>query len=49
MSANRWLGIGLLALGAGLAANSLLGPLITDAVRYHVTVSTPSRSQSSSP
>jgi hypothetical protein len=36
-SANRWLGIGLIALAAGLAVNSLLGPLVTDVIRYHVT------------
>lgn len=34
MRAHRWLGIGLIALGAGLAANSLLGPLIADVIRY---------------
>ena len=36
-SANRWLGIGLMALGVGMAVNSLLGPLVTDVIRYHVT------------
>jgi hypothetical protein len=36
-SASRWLGIGLIALAAGLSVNSLLGPLVTDVIRYHVT------------
>jgi hypothetical protein len=34
MRTHRWLGIGLIALGGGLAANSLLGPLIGDVIRY---------------
>ncbi|MBN2113422.1 MAG: hypothetical protein JW785_04770 [Acidimicrobiia bacterium] len=33
--AHRWLAGGLFALGAGLAANSLLGPLLLDVIRYH--------------
>ena len=33
-SEHRWLGIALIALGLGLIANSLLGPLIFDAVDY---------------
>jgi hypothetical protein len=32
--AHRWLAIGLVALGAGLFTNSLLGPLIGDVIRY---------------
>ena len=31
---HRWLAVGLIALGAGLVANSLLGPLIGDVIRY---------------
>jgi hypothetical protein len=34
MPTHRWLGIGLIALAAGLAANSLMGPLIGDMIRY---------------
>jgi hypothetical protein len=30
----RWLGYGLIAMGAGLAANSLLGPLLADVIEY---------------
>lgn len=33
----RWLGGGLLALGAGLAATSVLGPLVTGVIKYRVT------------
>jgi hypothetical protein len=33
----RGLGFGLIALGIGLAANSLLGPLVGEAVDFHVT------------
>jgi hypothetical protein len=32
--ANRWLAFGLITLGGGLVANSLLGPLIGDVIRY---------------
>jgi hypothetical protein len=34
MRSARWLGIGLLAMGVGLAANSLLGPLFLDRIEY---------------
>lgn len=33
--ANRWLGAGLIALGGGLAVNSLLGPFATEVIEYH--------------
>jgi len=33
-SADRWLAAGLVALAVALAGNSLLGPLVTDAVEY---------------
>jgi hypothetical protein len=33
-SRHRWLGIALLCLGAGLIVNSLLGPLVFDAISY---------------
>ena len=33
----EWLGIGLIAVGAGLAVNSLVGPLITGRMVYPVT------------
>jgi hypothetical protein len=32
---DRWLGWGLIALGAALALNSLLGPFATEQIRYH--------------
>lgn len=32
----RWLGAGAVALGVGLAASSVLGPLITGVIRYRV-------------
>jgi hypothetical protein len=35
MKASRWLGWALIALGAGLAANSLLGPLVTETIDFH--------------
>jgi hypothetical protein len=35
--AHAWLGLGLLALGIGLAASSLIGPLVADAIDFHVT------------
>jgi hypothetical protein len=34
-SKHAWLGIALIALGMGLIANSLLGPFVADAIRYH--------------
>ena len=34
---NPWLAAGLTTLGVGLAALSLLGPLVLGVVRYHVT------------
>jgi hypothetical protein len=34
MRSHPWLGIGLIALGVGLVANSLLGPLLGDLIRY---------------
>jgi hypothetical protein len=36
---NRVLGVGLLVLGVGLSVNSLLGPLVFDVIRYHVSTS----------
>ena len=36
---HRWLGIALIALGMGLIANSLLGPLIADAIDYPLSES----------
>ncbi len=36
MRAPRWQGFVLLALGVGLAANSVLGPLLTGWIRYHL-------------
>lgn len=33
----RWLGIGLILLGLGGAAVALLGPLVGDVIRYHVS------------
>ena len=33
-AAGRWFGVALAALGLGLAVNSLLGPLVLDAIRY---------------
>lgn len=33
----RWLGIGLIVLGLGAAAVALLGPLVGDVIRYHVS------------
>lgn len=35
--ADGWLAVGMLALGAGLAANTLLGPLLAGAVTYPFT------------
>jgi hypothetical protein len=34
---NRWLGIGLIVLGAGVAASSILGPFVADVIRYHTS------------
>lgn len=34
---NRLLGAGLVVMGLGVAASSLLGPFVTDAIRYHTT------------
>lgn len=36
MDARHWLGIGSIALGAGVAAASLLGPLVGGVIEYHV-------------
>lgn len=36
-SVDRWLGVGLIALGAGLAANTFLGPLFANAITYPFT------------
>lgn len=36
-TANRWLGIGLIVLGAGVATSSILGPFVADAIRYHTS------------
>ncbi|MEZ5175528.1 MAG: hypothetical protein R2823_04910 [Acidimicrobiia bacterium] len=35
----RWLGFGLFALALGLAANSVLGPLFLETIRYHYSES----------
>ena len=35
----RWLAYGLFALAAGLAANSVLGPLLLDVIHYHYSES----------
>lgn len=35
MPRGSWLAVSLAALGAGLALNSLLGPLVADAIDYH--------------
>jgi hypothetical protein len=35
--AERWLGSALIALGAGIAALSLLGPLLTGVIDYRVS------------
>lgn len=37
MTARRWLGAGLILLGVGIGANSLLGPLVTEVIDYRVT------------
>ena len=34
---NRWLAGGLVALAAGLAANSLLGPLVAGGITYSLS------------
>lgn len=36
-TSNRWLGIGLVVLGAGVATSSILGPFVADAIRYHTS------------
>ena len=36
---HRWLGVGLLLLGAGLVINSLLGPLVGDVIQYRFSES----------
>jgi hypothetical protein len=33
---DRWLGIGSIVLGIGIAATSLLGPLVADLIRYRL-------------
>lgn len=38
-SKHAWLGIALIALGAGLIANSLLGPFVADAIQYPLSES----------
>jgi len=32
-------GVGLVALGVGIAANAVLGPLVLDVIRFHNSVS----------
>jgi hypothetical protein len=34
MARHQWLAVGLIALGLGLAVNSLLGPLVTEVIRH---------------
>jgi len=34
---HHWFGVGMLASGVGLAANTMLGPLVADAIRYPFT------------
>jgi hypothetical protein len=43
---HTWLGIAVIVLGAGLIANSLLGPFVADAIRYPLSESVLNRRES---
>ena len=37
MNGNRMVGVGLIALGGGLAASAILGPLVLKVIRFHIS------------